>query len=118
MYRRKASAGSTRGSGYLALGLVLARVLWGFTGSLYARFANFVPTPRKLRRYLGALLQGWEPRSLGHNPAGAVMIVFLLGAVAGIGITGGRCRPIPPASAKTATPRHAKTCSPERPPGR
>ena len=29
-----------KGSGYLALGLVLARVLWGFTGSLYARFAN------------------------------------------------------------------------------
>ncbi len=74
--------------GYAALALVLARVVWGFIGSGHARFASFVPGPRKLAAYLVALLQRREPRHLGHNPAGAVMILFLLCAVAGVGITG------------------------------
>lgn len=77
-----------KGCGYAALALVVARVVWGFVGSGHARFASFVPTPRALLAYLGALLRGREPRSLGHNPAGAVMILFLLGAVGAIGISG------------------------------
>ena len=38
--------------------------------------------------YLMALFRGREPRHLGHNPAGAVMILFLMLAVLGIAITG------------------------------
>ncbi len=75
-------------SGYLALALVAARVVWGFIGSTHARFASFVPTPGALGAYLRALVHGREPRSLGHNPAGAVMIVFLLCAVSAIGVSG------------------------------
>jgi cytochrome b len=74
--------------GYATLALVAARVVWGFIGRGHARFSSFVPGPRKLGTYLAALLQHREPRHLGHNPAGAVMILFLLCAVAGIGITG------------------------------
>ncbi len=77
-----------RWSGYLALALVAARVVWGFIGSRHARFANFVPAPRAFADYLRALVRGREPRHLGHNPAGAVMILFLLCAVSAIGITG------------------------------
>lgn len=77
-----------KGCGYAALALVAARGVWGFVGSEHARFASFVPTPRALMAYLQALLRGREPRSLGHNPAGAVMILYLLGAVAAIGISG------------------------------
>lgn len=74
--------------GYATLALVAARVVWGFIGSGHARFASFVPTPRALAAYLRALVRGREPHSLGHNPAGAVMILFLLGAVAAIGVSG------------------------------
>lgn len=77
-----------KGCGYATLALVAARVVWGFVGSGHARFASFVPTPRALTAYLRALLRGREPHSLGHNPAGAVMILFLLCAVGAIGISG------------------------------
>jgi cytochrome b len=77
-----------KGAGYLTLALVAARVVWGFVGSRHARFADFVPGPRKLAAYLGALLRLKEPRHLGHNPAGALMILSLLALVAGIGTTG------------------------------
>lgn len=78
-----------KGAGYLALALIAARVVWGFKAPLrHARFASFVPTPRRLLTYLGLLLRGKEPRHLGHNPAGAVMILYLLSATAVIGTTG------------------------------
>ena len=77
-----------KGCGYATLALVLARVAWGFVGSEHARFANFVPGPRRLWRYAQALLRRREPRHLGHNPAGSVMILLLLAMVAAIGITG------------------------------
>ena len=77
-----------KGAGYLALALVAGRLVWGFVGGHHARFVNFVPGPRQLGDYLKALVRGREPRHLGHNPAGAVMILGLLAAVAGIGISG------------------------------
>ncbi len=77
-----------KGAGYLALALVAMRLVWGFVGSEHARFANFVPGPKKLRTYLGLLIMAREPRHLGHNPAGAVMILFLLTAVTVISVTG------------------------------
>lgn len=78
-----------KGAGYLVLGLIAARAVWGFIApSRHARFADFVPTPARLLRYLGLLLRGREQRHLGHNPAGAVMILYLLGATLVIGVTG------------------------------
>ena len=78
-----------KGAGYLALALIAARCVWGFTApSPHARFANFVPTPNRLWAYLRLLVRGREPRHLGHNPAGAVMIIYLLGATTLIGVTG------------------------------
>ncbi|MBQ0957544.1 cytochrome b/b6 domain-containing protein [Ideonella sp. 4Y11] len=78
-----------KGAGYLALALVLARIVWGFVApGEHARFGSFVPTPRRLWRYLGQLLRHQEPRHLGHNPAGAVMILYLLAANLVIGATG------------------------------
>jgi cytochrome b len=74
--------------GYGTMALVAARIVWGFVGAGHARFASFVPGPRRLRDYVGAMLRGREPRHLGHNPAAAVMIVFLLGMVLAIGATG------------------------------
>lgn len=69
-------------AGYVVLGLVAFRVVWGFVGTEHARFADFVPTPGGLLAYVGRLLRGRAPRHLGHNPAGGAMIVALLGMVA------------------------------------
>jgi cytochrome b len=78
-----------KGAGYLALALVTFRVVWGFVAANpYARFAQFVPGPGRLAAYLAALRRGQEPRHLGHNPAGAVMIVYLLLATLTIAISG------------------------------
>lgn len=74
--------------GYATVALVAARVVWGFIGSQHARFSNFVPSPNALYQYAAALLRQQEPRHLGHNPAGSLMILFLLGMVTVIGVTG------------------------------
>ena len=80
--------GAHRFIGYaVALALVI-RVIWGFVGTRYARFADFVPGPSTLLTYLKALWQGKEPRFLGHNPAGAIMMLGLMALLAGVSLTG------------------------------
>lgn len=75
-------------AGYVVLGLIACRLIWGVIGSRYARFRDFVPGPRRLTDYVRLVLKGQEPRYLGHNPAAAIMILFLLLANSVIGITG------------------------------
>ena len=74
--------------GYGALGLIAFRLLWGLIGSYHARFANFVPRPGTLAGYVQLMTRRREPRYLGHNPAAAMMILFLIGMVTLIGTTG------------------------------
>jgi cytochrome b len=59
--------------GLAIVGLIAFRVVWGFAGSTYARFAQFVPTPARIRGYLKG-----EWRGLGHNPLGGLSVVTLL----------------------------------------
>jgi cytochrome b len=75
-------------SGYAIAALVLLRVFWGFVGSPHARFADFLRGPRQLAAYTGLLLRGREPRHIGHNPAGGVMVVVLLALLAASCATG------------------------------
>lgn len=78
-----------QGAGYLALGLIAARTVWGFIATRpYARFECVVPSPSRLRHHLSRLVRGHAPRHLGHSPAGAVLILFLLAATLFIGVTG------------------------------
>ena len=65
-------------AGYTVLGLVLFRLLWGFIGTNYARFSNFVYSPGDTLAYLKAVFTGKAARYLGHNPAGGGMIIALL----------------------------------------
>ncbi|MFD2174812.1 cytochrome b/b6 domain-containing protein [Rhodobacter lacus] len=74
--------------GYTAAALVAVRVLWGIFGSRYARFSQFVQGPRAVVAYLKDMIAGRERRYLGHNPAGAAMIVALLVSMAGTTGTG------------------------------
>ena len=74
--------------GYCVLGLVAFRVVWGFIGTRYARFDSFVPTPGALAAYFKAMAARREARCLGHNPAGAAMILALLAMLLATGLTG------------------------------
>ena len=74
--------------GYLACALVMARIVWGFIGSRYARFSDFFPTPARLRRHIGQLRAGKPEMHWGHNPLGALMILALISVVLGLGVTG------------------------------
>ena len=65
--------------GYTMLGLVVFRVLWGFVGTRHARFATFVRGPAAAARYLRGLVGGQSVQGAGHNPAGALAIIALLG---------------------------------------
>jgi len=75
-------------AGVVAGALALARVVWGFVGGGYARFAQFVRAPRVVFAYLGAIVRGSEARFVGHNPAGGAMIVALLIVVAATAASG------------------------------
>lgn len=75
-------------AGYSAGGLILFRLYLGIFGSRYSRFSQFVKGPRATASYVSDIATGRERRYLGHNPAGAAMIVALLLSVAGVAITG------------------------------
>lgn len=65
-------------AGYTVVALVAFRLVWGVIGTRHARFTDFVVGPRAGLRYLKQMAAGGAPRYLGHNPAGALMIVALL----------------------------------------
>ncbi len=60
--------------GYLALSLLGFRWCWGFLGSRYARFGQFMKGPKAIL----AEIRGALPVSPGHNPLGALSVVALL----------------------------------------
>ncbi|VAW62282.1 Cytochrome b [hydrothermal vent metagenome] len=65
-------------SGYAVLGLISFRILWGFIGSRYARFSNFVHGTNRVNQYLKSLLTDHPEHYKGHNPAGGWMVIALL----------------------------------------
>ncbi|MCP1335118.1 cytochrome b/b6 domain-containing protein [Futiania mangrovi] len=75
-------------AGYAAAALITFRLAWGLAGPKYARFRQFVRAPSEVLGYLKASLRGGEPRYVGHNPAGGLMIVGLLAGLAGTALTG------------------------------
>lgn len=75
-------------AGYAAGSLVALRLVMGFFGSPYARFRQFIRSPGKTAAYAGDILRNREARYLGHNPAGAVMVIALLCSMAALALTG------------------------------
>ena len=74
--------------GYVVLGLVAARILWGFFGPRHARFVDYVVHPLAALRYLGQTFAHRGERHLGHNPAGGAMVLALLTVTILVGATG------------------------------
>lgn len=75
-------------AGYAAAGLIAIRSVWGFLGTPYARFSQFVRHPLTVVQYLRDMLAGREARYIGHNPAGGIMIIVLIAMVGGTALTG------------------------------
>lgn len=75
-------------SGYVLLGLLVFRLLWGFVGTHYARFHSFAHDFKSVTEYLLALLNGKAMRYIGHNPAGGWAIFLMLALGLCVGITG------------------------------
>ena len=68
--------------------LVLFRLIWGFSGSTYARFRTFLFSPVKVRERIQEMRAGRHTRYIGHNPLGAWMIFALLASLIFIVCTG------------------------------
>ncbi|MDH5445383.1 MAG: cytochrome b/b6 domain-containing protein [Gammaproteobacteria bacterium] len=65
-------------SSYIILGLLGFRVVWGFIGTKYARFSNFIYGLKTGLQYLKSIILGHPQYYLGHNPVGGWMIILLL----------------------------------------
>ncbi|WP_422370665.1 cytochrome b/b6 domain-containing protein [Hoeflea sp.] len=75
-------------AGYAIAGLVAFRIAWGLVGSRHARFSSFLYRPSTVAGFLGDTLRMKARRYLGHNPAGGLMVLALLAAIAAISVTG------------------------------
>ena len=75
-------------AGYLIIGLLLVRLAWGFIGTTYARFSDFVRAPDTVLGYMRDTFTGRARRYLGHNPAGGWMVIALLVMLALVSVTG------------------------------
>ena len=75
-------------AGYSILILLVFRLLWGVMGTHYARFSNFITRPKEVLVYLKGLIAGNAKDYIGHNPAGAMMIVALIVSIAITGFSG------------------------------
>lgn len=70
-------------SGLAIIGLLSFRLVWGFVGSTYARFAQFVRGPGTILAYLRGKWHG-----VGHNPLGALSVLALLALLGAQALTG------------------------------
>lgn len=75
-------------SGYTVLGLIVFRVVWGFIGSKYARFSDFIYSPATVIKYIKELINKSPAHYVGHNPAGGWMIIALLVSLFVVSISG------------------------------
>jgi len=81
-------------AGYLLIGLLIFRLIWGMFGSRYARFRSFAYDWPSSTAYIKALITGNAARYIGHNPAGsyaifAILVMILFVTVTGILVLGG-----------------------------
>ncbi len=79
--------------GLAAASLLVLRLVAGFAGSRYARFASFPLAPRTVAHYFGGVFSGKAERFAGHNPGSALAALamfFLVGllVLTGLGVGG------------------------------
>ena len=62
--------------GFTIAALLLFRLVWGFVGGRWSRFAAFIYSPATVMRYLRG--QGRPEHAVGHNPLGAASVFAML----------------------------------------
>jgi cytochrome b len=62
--------------GYLMLSLLLFRIVWGWLGGRWSRFASFLYTPAALVRFTRG--QTTPEQTVGHSPLGALSVFVFL----------------------------------------
>ncbi|EHJ91774.1 cytochrome b/b6 domain-containing protein [Vreelandella boliviensis] len=65
-------------AGYLVIGLLVFRWLWGTLGSVYARFKTFLYPPAEVAAYSKSLLKRQPGTYASHNPLGGWMVLLIL----------------------------------------
>ena len=65
-------------AGYMVLGLIIFRIVWGFIGTRYARFESFVFPLSTVVIYLKSLFSKKPKHYVGHNPVGGWMVIAML----------------------------------------
>lgn len=75
-------------AGYAVLGLITFRVAWGFIGTRYARFSDFVGSPEMVIQYLKGLVANKPKHYIGHNPAGGWMVIVMLISLFVVSVSG------------------------------
>ena len=63
-------------AGFAVLALLLFRIVWGFIGGRWSRFASFLYSPRSLAGYLRG--KAHPDHLVGHNPLGAASVFAML----------------------------------------
>ncbi len=74
--------------GYYAVTWIVVRTVWGFVGRGAARWSDFWPTPARVVAHLRALRAGRDVHRLGHSPLGALVMILMMTAMFGLGVTG------------------------------
>lgn len=74
--------------GYVAVGLVAVRLVWGVVGTKYAKFSAFPPNPVASFQQLTVFFRRDDPVHISHNPLGALMVYNIWATVIIIAVTG------------------------------
>lgn len=72
--------------GYAILSLLLFRLIWGFAGGHWSRFASFIYSPQNTLNYLRG--HGRTEHAIGHTPLGALSVLALLLVLLAQALTG------------------------------
>lgn len=64
--------------GYLVMALLIFRIVWGFVGGHWSRFARYLYSPAALLRYVRDQALPHERFDAGHSPLGILSVLALL----------------------------------------
>ena len=74
--------------GYLILGLVIFRIIWGFVGTKHSLFKHFIPSPSAVSEYAKQVTKPNAPKYPGHNPLGSLMVIIMIVSILAQAISG------------------------------
>ena len=74
--------------GMAVMGLVLFRLIWGFSGSQTARFARFIRPIPEVIEIIKQIKQGKADKRAGHSALGGYAVLYLLGICLVMSVSG------------------------------